>query len=128
MLPLLYLAVGGVVGTLARYGLGRWIPAWAGTEFPWGTLVVNAAGSLLLGFTYRAAELIAIPAELRGLVTVGFCGAFTTFSTLSYKTVRLLQEGLFLRGVIYAFGSVAVGLMAVYFGMAMATTAFHGGG
>ena len=125
---ILYLAVGGVAGTLARYGIGTWVPTWAGTGFPWGTFIINASGSLLLGFALRAFEISPVSPEARALVSVGLCGAFTTFSTFSYETVRLLQDGLWARGAAYAFGSLAVGLVAVCLGMSLASATVHAGG
>ncbi|HSU16665.1 fluoride efflux transporter CrcB [Longimicrobium sp.] len=124
-LLLLYLAAGGVAGTLARYGLGKWIPTWAGTDFPWHTLIINLAGSFVLGFAVRASETMPVSPEVRGMVTIGFCGAFTTFSTFSLETVALLQDGQWGRGMAYALGSVAAGLVAILAGMAAAGAAFR---
>lgn len=74
-----YLARGGVLGTLARFGIGGWVHTWAGAAFPWGTLGINLLGSFLLGLAVRGAELFSLSPELRVMITVGFCGAFTTF-------------------------------------------------
>lgn len=116
----LYLAFGGVVGTLARYSIGGWVNTWTGTAFPFGTLAINVAGSFLLGLVMRAAELSSLSPELRGMMTIGFCGAFTTFSTFSFETMLLLQEGAWIRAAFYAFGSVAAGLVAVALGFSAA--------
>lgn len=124
----LYLAAGGAAGTLARYGLGKWIPTWAGTEFPWGTLTINLLGSLVLGFAMRAFETAPVSPEVRGLVAVGFCGGFTTFSTFGYETVALLQGGEYGQAMAYALGSVAAGLVAVMAGMTLAGLAFRARG
>jgi CrcB protein len=121
----LFLAAGGIAGTLARYGLGKWIPTWAGTEFPWHTLIINVAGSFVLGFSMRAFETLNTSPEVRGLVAVGFCGAFTTFSTYGFETVTLAQSGQWGRAAVYALGSVAVGLVAVFLGMTLAGAAFR---
>lgn len=121
----LYLAAGGVIGTLARYGLGKWIAGWAGDAFPWHTFAINLAGSLVLGFAARAFESLSTSPEMRGLVAVGLCGAFTTFSTYSLETVELLQRGAWGRAAAYALGSVAVGLLAVWAGMSLAGAAFR---
>lgn len=125
---LLYLALGGVLGTLARYLLGGWIHAWAGSAFPWGTLGVNLLGSLLLGFAIRATEIIPLSPEMRGLITIGFCGAFTTFSTFSYETVVLMQEGEWGRAGLYAFGSLGLGLAAMAGGLVLADVTIRAGG
>jgi CrcB protein len=117
----LLLALGGVLGTLARYGVGLWVPHWAGTWLPWGTLAVNLAGSFVLGFAVRAAQVLPVGPAVRGFVTVGFCGAFTTFSTLMYETAILLQQGQWARASLYAFGSLGLGLVAVALGLAAAS-------
>jgi CrcB protein len=121
----LYLAAGGVIGTLARYGLGKWILGWAGAGFPWHTFAINLAGSLVLGFAARAFESLAASPEVRGFVAIGLCGAFTTFSTYSLETVELLQRGAWGRAAAYALGSVAVGLLAVWVGMSLAGAVFR---
>jgi fluoride exporter len=90
---LLSLALGGVVGTLARYELGRWVHGRVGTAFPWGTLLINVLGCFAPGFLTRVGESTMLSPEARGMLTVGFCGALTTFSTFSYETVRLIQDG-----------------------------------
>lgn len=111
---LLYLAAGGVLGTLARYGLSGRAYSGSGPGFPWGTLAVNVLGSLLLGYALRAMDFAPVSPELRALVTVGFCGAFTTFSTFSYETVTLMQEGAWARAALYAFGSLGLGMAAMF--------------
>jgi CrcB protein len=121
----LYLSAGGVIGTLARYGLSKWIPTWAGTGFPWHTFAINLVGSLILGFAIRAFETLPVTPEMRGFVAVGFCGAFTTFSTFSFETVKLMQDGHWGRASLYAAGSVAVGLLAVLAGLSIAGAVIH---
>lgn len=123
-----YLTLGGVVGTLARYGLGGWVHSWAGAAFPWGTLAVNVAGSFLLGVSVRGADLLALSPEVRGLIMIGFCGAFTTFSTFSLETVSLMQEGAWSRAALYSLGSVALGLAAVAAGLSAANVLIPTGG
>lgn len=120
----IYLAVGGVAGTLARHSMGMWVHSWAGAWLPWGTFAVNLLGTFILGFAIRAAVALPISAELRGMVTVGFCGAFTTFSTLMFETSVLLQEGEWERAALYASGSLACGLLAMGLGFAAATLTF----
>lgn len=124
----LYLAVGGVLGTLARYRIGVWVPGWAGTSFPWGTLLVNLSGSFILGLATRSASVLPVSPEVRGLVTIGFCGAFTTFSTFTFETIGLLQQGEWGRGALYAFGSLALGLVAMVLGLSTASLLFRTGG
>ena len=117
---LLALAAGGVLGTLARYGLAGWVHTWAGTAFPWGTFAVNVLGSFLLGFALRGSEVASLSTETRALLTTGFCGAFTTFSTMSWETVALLQSGAWGRAGAYALGSLGLGLAAVWAGLSLA--------
>lgn len=116
---LLYIAAGGAAGALARYGLGGWVQASMGDRFPWGTFVVNGAGSLLIGFALRYLEGVPASPELRALVTVGLLGAFTTFSTYTYETVALLRDRAWLRAALYSLGSLGLGLAAVGAGLAL---------
>ena len=124
----IYLALGGVLGTLARFSIGGWVHTWAGAAFPWGTLGINLIGSFLLGLAVRGAELSSISPELRGVITVGFCGAFTTFSTFTFETLSLMQEGAWVRASLYAFGSLGMGLLAVALGLSAANLLLRPGG
>src|SRR5258706_6064526 len=118
---ILYIAVGGVAGTLARYGLQGVIQSRAGT-FPTGTLIVNLAGSLALGFIIRyATGSTVVSPELRGGLTIGFCGAFTTMSTFSYESMALLGDGDYWRAGLYKTGTMGGGPAAVALGKAVAS-------
>ena len=121
----LYVAVGGAAGAVARYGLGGWIQDRTGFGFPWGTMVENLLGCLLIGFSIRYLEAIRLPAELRALVGVGVLGAFTTFSTFSYETVGLLEEGAWGRAAAYSLGSLLLGIVAVYLGVSISRSLLH---
>lgn len=116
----IYIGFGGLLGTLARASIGGWVHTWAGAAFPWGTLAINLLGSFLLGVAIRGAELSSLSPELRGMITVGFCGAFTTFSTFTFETLALMQEGEWVRASLYAFGSLGIGLIALALGFAAA--------
>jgi len=122
---LFFVALGGAVGALARYGLGGWIQGRTGFEFPWGTLVVNVVGSLMIGFSIRYLEAVRIHPEIRALVTVGIFGAFTTFSTFTYETVAMLESGAWSRAGGYCFGSLALGLAGVYLGIFLSAQALQ---
>lgn len=124
----LYIAVGGAAGAMARYGLSGWVQARAGFQFPWGTFIVNIVGSALIGAALRYLEATPAPAEVRALVTIGLLGGFTTFSTLSYETVGLLEEGAFARAATYSLGSLLLGILAVYGGMFAAGLIVHARG
>lgn len=117
---ILLIAVGGAIGALARYGVSTWAFNQWGAAFPFGTFIINVAGSVLLGMIMQLAEGAAITAETRALLAVGFCGAFTTFSTFSYETVRLMQEGEWLYVAANIVGSVVVSLAGVFVGFAVA--------
>ncbi|HET7273650.1 MAG TPA: fluoride efflux transporter CrcB [Longimicrobiaceae bacterium] len=116
---IVFLAIGGVLGTVARYFIGGWAHSEAGT-LPWGTLAVNVLGSLILGFSIQFTEAVEISPEVRVMITVGFCGALTTFSTFSYETVALIRAGDAGRAVLYAFGSLSLGLAAILTGVTLA--------
>ena len=127
-MTLAYVALGGALGALARYGISGWVYNRMGENFPWGTLVVNLVGCLALGLVIRWLQVSAVAPELRPFLTIGVLGAFTTFSTFSYETVALLQEGQWLRAGLYMGGSVVLGLIAMVAGMALATAFARAGG
>ena len=115
-----YIALGGIIGTLARYLIQGTIQSRSGV-FPVGTLAINIAGSFALGFIVRIATgSTVVSAELRGGLTIGFCGAFTTMSTFSYETVALLTDGEYWRAGLYAGGTVFGCLAATVAGLALA--------
>ncbi len=115
-----YITLGGIIGTLARYLIQGVIQP-RGGSFPIGTLVINIAGSFLLGFIVRIATgSTIISPQLRGGLTIGFCGAFTTMSTFSYETIALLNDGEYWRAGLYAGGSVLGCLLATLAGLALA--------
>lgn len=122
---LLYIAIGGAFGAVARYGVGGWVQNRAGFAFPWGTLVVNVVGSLLIGFGMRYLEAVRVTAEMRAALMVGVLGAFTTFSTFSYETFGLIEKGAWSRAGIYAVGSLLLGLAAVWAGLVTAGLLLH---
>lgn len=90
----LAVAAGGALGAVARFAVSRGAAAWFGTEFPWGTLIVNAAGAFAIGFlaAWFTHRLEAGPA-VRALVLTGVLGALTTFSTFSFETLQLAEAG-----------------------------------
>jgi fluoride exporter len=114
-LRILFIAVAGAAGTLARFGVERWIqgrPA---------TLAVNLAGSLILGFViHYATRAGTFSPELRGALTIGFCGAFTTMSTFSYESLGLLVQGQYGRASIYMAATIVGCLLALFAGMGLA--------
>ena len=114
-------AVGAALGGVARYYLASAVQQRLGATFPWGTLVVNVSGSLLLGVLIRyALATPTVSVEMRALLTTGFCGGYTTFSTYSYETATLLEDGQYGRAGAYALGSVVVALGATFAGFMLA--------
>ena len=116
-----YIAVGSALGGVSRYLVGGLIQRLLDTTFPAGTLVVNVTGSFLLGVFLRyAMDTPTLTPELRALLTVGFCGGYTTFSTFSYESVALLEEGDWTRAAIYVILSLALSFLAMVVGFAAA--------
>ena len=113
-------AIGAALGGVARYYVSSAVQHCVGATFPWGTLLINVTGSLLLGFIVRYALATTVSAEIRLLLTTGFCGGYTTFSTYSFETVTLLEDGQYLRGGAYAVGSMVLALAATTGGFFLA--------
>ena len=112
-MKVLFIFLGGGVGSVLRYLVALVIPAAA---FPWATLAVNATGSLAIGLLGGWSERFGW-GELTGLaLTVGLCGGFTTFSTFSKESLALVQSGRWCAFAAYAFGSIAIGIVAVAMG------------
>jgi len=118
----LYISLGAVAGAITRYQLGVWITQWRGdtTGFPLATFVINVTGSLLLGFLMR--YLTGVPAgrEVRAMLTTGFCGAYTTFSTFSYETVNLMVETQTTTAFAYVGASMVAAPTACFVGYLLA--------
>ncbi|MFC7342634.1 fluoride efflux transporter FluC [Saccharopolyspora griseoalba] len=120
----LLVALGGAVGACLRFLTDRWVQARHDTGFPWGTLVVNATGSLLLGLLAGAGLFgIELPV-LHPLVGIGLCGALTTYSTFGYESVRLIVDGARLFALLNVLGTVLVGLGAGATGLMIAAAAW----
>lgn len=122
MSELLWVGCGGFFGAVSRYALGNWVASKLGTAFPYGTLVINLTGCLILGFfgTLALQRATLIPPEARLLIAVGFVGAYTTFSTFGFETIRLLEENNLVLALAYVLGSVLLGLLLTYLGVVAA--------
>lgn len=117
----LLIAVGGALGSIARYWVGSTISGRMGTKFPYGTFVINITACILIGFsiTYLGKRVDLNPAW-RFLIPVGFIGAFSTFSSYEWETLSTLRSGAFALASLYAVGSLILGLAAVWLGAALA--------
>ncbi len=112
------IGIGGFLGANARYIVGGWITRTWDSAFPWGTVIINITGSFLLGLLMvnLTARPLASP-HYRLFFAVGFLGAYTTFSTFSYETLRLIQAHSLGAALMNVVGSVVVGLVGVVLGM-----------
>jgi CrcB protein len=116
--------LGGAVGAPLRYLTDLVVQARHDTVFPWGTLTVNVAGSLLLGGLASGVSNAGAPAWLLSLAGTGFCGALTTFSTFGFETVRLVEDGSWVEALINVAASVGLGLAAVTAGWLVVAVAW----
>ena len=113
----LLVAVGGLIGSVARYLMAGWVQNLNGSEFPLGTLAVNVSGSFILGMVMTLAlERGLLSADVRVLLGTGFCGGFTTMSTFSYETMALLQYGSVANAVTNVGVTLATCFGAVWLG------------
>ncbi len=126
MTPVLLIALGATMGATLRYYLTIWAATQLGIGFPYGTLLVNGIGSFVLGFflILVSVRMQSSNMHLRLLVATGFCGSLTTFSTFSYETVELLNNGNLTGAFVNVAGSLVLGLLAVVAGIALARTLF----
>lgn len=121
MTNLLAIAIGGAFGAVGRYASSQWVYAVLGRSFPFGTLVVNVAGSFLMGLlaVLLIEKMVAGP-ELRAFLMIGFLGSFTTFSTFSLETVNLISSGETIKAGVNMLISVFVCVTACWMGMVLA--------
>ncbi len=115
------IAVGGSLGTIARYWVGSAVASRWGTKFPYGTFVINISACMIIGFslTYLGKRVELSPAW-RYLIPTGFIGAYSTFSTYEWETLSSLRAGAFLLAALYAIGSLVLGLAAAWGGAVLA--------
>lgn len=118
---LLAVAAGGAIGSVGRYLISAvWLPAAGPHAMPWGTLLVNTAGSFLYGLLFAVlTQYLPHGGTLRVALLAGFLGGFTTFSSFSFESVRLIQEGQPLLAIVYVLASVLSCLLAVWLGLAL---------
>lgn len=116
MKEIFYIGIGGILGTLCRYGVQLWMPV-TNEGFPWAVLLINAIGSLFLGWFFTIAIPGKITPQLRLAMGTGFTGAFTTFSTFTLDIVRLSEAGMWGKAVVYLVVSLSAGLLLCALGM-----------
>lgn len=115
---ILSISAGAVIGALSRHYMMIGIERLLGTTFPWGTLLINVLGSLLMGILLELLALkFSLTQEMRALLTVGILGSFTTFSTFSLDAALLIQRGDFTSAIAYALASVVIGIGALFVGI-----------
>ncbi len=116
--PLLLVGLGGCLGSIARYAVGMAVARRLGTSWPWGTLLINVTGCFAIGFFLTlTTEKVTVDEGWRLLFPIGFVGAYTTFSTYGYESVRLLEGGAWWRALSYVAASTVVGFGAVALAM-----------
>ena len=117
----LLIALGGALGSIARYWVGSSIAGRMGIRFPYGTLIVNLTACIIIGFslTYMGKRADLSPAW-RFLIPIGFIGAYSTFSTYEWETLTTLRSGAFFLAALYAMGSLILGLAATWGGAMLA--------
>ena len=119
-----YVAAGSALGGVTRFLLGGYLQRAAGASFPVGTLVITVTGSFRLGFLLRyALGTASVTPEVRALLTTGFCGGYTTFSTFSYEAVALAEDGAWARVAAYVAASVLLSIAAAFLGVVAAREA-----
>ena len=120
-MKLFLIALFGAIGTLARYGLQGLVQTRMGTTFPYGTLLINLTGCLLLGFIGQLTlNRMLVSSDMRIAIAVGFFGGYTTFSSFGWETAKMLEDGEWLRAFTYVGASVIAGLLLSVAGIRLA--------
>jgi fluoride exporter len=111
-------AAGGAIGATLRWAIGVWVMGRTSSGFPWHTMFVNLSGAFLIGVLMAfSVEKGALSGDWRLFLGTGILGGFTTFSTLSYESIALMQDGLWSQGMLNMFASAALGLVAAWLGL-----------
>lgn len=118
MKTLLYIFLGGGIGSVCRYAVWMLVSRWVASPMPLGTLIVNLTGSLMIGLLWGSPFIAERDVYVK-LLIVGFCGGFTTFSAFSWENLILLRNGDMFTMILYALASVIVCLLAVWGGYAL---------
>lgn len=126
MLNLLFIALGGAIGTLLRYGVSSCVQNWTKSPFPWGTMAVNIIGCFVIGICGALLAGSHLRAEYRPFILIGVLGSFTTFSTFGFETFELINNGYFAKAGLNILLSNVVGLAAVFIGYRLTEQAVGG--
>ncbi len=121
MQNILFVALGGALGSVARYLVSKAVNETVSSPFPFATLIVNVFGCVLIGVFYTLSDRFGFDAGIRLLLTVGLCGGFTTFSTFMNENLLLLRSDDIVFAALYVGGSVALGLLGVWAGRLLAS-------
>lgn len=116
-MQVLLVAVGGALGAVTRYVLGTWIARIFGPDFPVGTFVINVSGAFVFGVVLGLANDGILSANARLFLAVGVLGGYTTFSTFSYETLSLIQDGTMGLALLNVAGQLLLGVGAAYLGL-----------
>ena len=123
------ICLGGAFGTGARYLLGGVVARWAGPDVPYGTLLINVLGSFLIGVVQQVGlTSLLIPDTLRLVLAVGVMGGFTTYSSFSYETIRLLEAGSWMAATLYVVLTTALCLACCVAGLSLGRVLIEGKG
>lgn len=118
MEKILIISAGAILGANARYWIGDWAARKFGVGFPYGTLIINLTGSLLIGlFLTLVTDRLMLDPRWRLFIAIGFLGSYTTFSTYTYESLTLLLQGQWLTGLVNLLGSTVMGMIAVGIGV-----------
>ena len=120
-MKIMFIGLGGFMGAVSRYLIARVSMLILGNTFPYGTFFVNVIGSFLLGYIYIISlERLILPDYIKMAVSIGFIGAFTTFSTFTVETLLLFEDGAYMLGIVNIFANVFFSLSAAFIGIYLA--------
>jgi CrcB protein len=121
--PYLLIAIFGAAGAVSRYALDGWVSDMTHGQFPWGTFVVNLLGAFALGIVVAlTTERLILSSDWRVALGIGYLGSFTTFSTYTYESVKLAEDGVIGLALMNSVGMLALGLIAAVLGLALGRT------
>jgi CrcB protein len=117
------IAIFGAAGAVSRYALDGWVSDMTHGQFPWGTFVVNLLGAFALGIVVAlTTERLILSSDWRVALGIGYLGSFTTFSTYTYETIKLAEDGVIGLALMNSVGMLALGLLAATLGLALGRT------